>query len=62
MTEQAARDDLHARGIWKVAPGLWCDRSVPDMIAVVPEMDTARNVRAALKRAGQLPARKRRRA
>lgn len=56
MTEARATADLMARGVWRIAPGLWCDKSVPDMIAVAPEQDTARRVRAALERAGQLPA------
>ena len=55
MTEQAARNDLHARGVWQLAPGLWCDKSVPGIISVEPEMDTALDVRASLVRAGQLP-------
>jgi hypothetical protein len=46
--EQKAEAELRARGIWRVAPGLWCDASVPDLIAVVPERDNATDVRAAL--------------
>lgn len=55
MTEDEARTDLHQRGVWQMAPGLWCDASVPDMISVVPELDTAVDVRRALLAAGQLP-------
>jgi hypothetical protein len=39
MTEIEFQSDLAARGIWRVAPGLWCDASVPDLIAVAPERE-----------------------
>lgn len=58
MSEDAARDDLRARGIWRIAPGLWCDSTTPDLIAVAAGRDTARDVHAALERAGRLPPRK----
>ena len=56
MTEEQAPSDLYARGIWRMAPGLWCDRNVPDLIAVADERDTALEVRTSLANAGQLPA------
>lgn len=59
MTEKGAADNSRARGVWRIAPGLWCDRSVPDMISVAPEVDAVRGVHSALKRAGQLPPLKR---
>ena len=55
MTEDQACRDLQMRGVWRLAPGLWCDKSTPDLIAVAPEKDTALQVRAALTRAKQLP-------
>jgi hypothetical protein len=55
MTEYEAARDLHSRGIFQLAPGLWCDKSVPDMIAVADEHDTAIGVRRALEKAGSLP-------
>ena len=55
MTESAAAADLRRRGIWRIAPGLWCDRTEPGLIAVALDADTAWQVRAALKQAGQLP-------
>ena len=55
MDEHAVAEDLRARGVWRIAPGLWCDKSVPDMILVAPEVDTAISVRAALDKAQQLP-------
>jgi hypothetical protein len=59
MTEREFQSDLAARGIWRVAPGLWCDASVPDLIAVAPERDNAADVHAALAKAEQLPPRDR---
>lgn len=58
MSESEAIADLRKRGVWRLAPGLWCDASMPDLIVVVPELDTASCVRAALEQAGQLPERK----
>ena len=55
MTEREASKDLYARGIFQIAPGLWCDTSVPDMIQVHDDRDTAFAVRRALVEAGQLP-------
>lgn len=55
MTEEQARTDLHNRGVWRMAPGLWCDKSVPDFIAVAGAQDTAIQVRKNLERAGMLP-------
>jgi hypothetical protein len=55
MTEREAQADLRSRGVWRIAPGLWCDASVPDLIAVHPKRDTACNVRKALQQSGQLP-------
>ena len=55
MTEAEATADLSARGVWRLAPGLWGNRAVPEMIAVAPQKDNARDVRAALKAAGDLP-------
>lgn len=56
MTEQQAKDDLYRRGIWQLAPGLWCDKNIPDMIAVHCERDNAIEVRAALIKSNMLPA------
>ena len=55
MTEQQASQDLHSRGVWQMAPGLWCDKSEPGFIAVDESQDTALKVRSALEKAGQLP-------
>lgn len=55
MTEDEARNDLNKRGVFKIAPCLWCDKSVPDMIDVHPDQDTAMAVRAALELSGMLP-------
>lgn len=55
MTEDEARHDLHIRGVWQLAPGLWADKNIPDMISVVPEHDTALGVRDGLIRSGMLP-------
>lgn len=55
MSENQATLDLRKRGVWRLAPGLWCDRTVPGLISVAPEADNARDVRAALAKAGQLP-------
>ena len=55
MTEPEASKDLHARGIWRIAPGLWCDKSIPDLIEVHEDYDNAVAVRRALVRSGQLP-------
>ncbi len=55
MTEQQAEQDLHARGVWQIAPGLWVDKSALEFIPVANDCDTALDVRAALVDAGQLP-------
>lgn len=55
MSEDEATADLKSRGVWRMAPGLWCDASVPDLIAVDDEVDNATTVRKALQSAGTLP-------
>lgn len=60
MTEEEASADLHARGVFRMAPGLRCDKSVPDLIAVHPDADNAIDVRRALKKAGMLPPKRKR--
>ena len=55
MSEEQARTDLYERGVWRMAPGLWADRTVPDLIAVQEDQDNAVSVRAALDKAGMLP-------
>lgn len=55
ISEHDAAADLRRRGVWRLAPGLWCDSSVPDLISVAADMDTARDVRLALAEACQLP-------
>ncbi len=55
MTEDQALQDLNERGVWRIAPGLWVDKSLAEFIAVDGDCDTALAVRAALVDAEQLP-------
>lgn len=55
MSEDEAKLDLRDRGIWRMAPGLWCDQTVPDLIGVHDVSDNAVCVRNALDKAGMLP-------
>jgi hypothetical protein len=55
MTEEEAMKDLYDRGVWRMAPGLWADKSVAGLIQVAENQDTALCVRAALENDGSLP-------
>ena len=54
-SEDKATKDLRERGVFRMAPGLWCDSTRPDLISVIPDCDNAVSVRRALCIAGQLP-------
>lgn len=50
MTEQEAKDQLYADGIWQLAPGLWCNKANNELIPVHPDHDNALSVYRALKK------------
>lgn len=55
MTEKEAHDDLYARGVWQLAPGLWCDKQAFEMIPADDAMDNAIAIRAWLVSRNELP-------